>query len=109
MDKIVANDGKGLVNLLGLDEGTLEHQGNYCFMAAKDDSIVDIYTEPTDESNDYIRVNAVYIDGEEYDYCEWCGELMPISEMRMETKLGYLCDTCQSAIASRGEKLTYED
>lgn len=109
MDKIVTNDGKGLINLLGLDEGTLKHQGNYCFTATKDGDDVTIYTEPTDESNDYIRVNAVYINNEEYDYCEWCGELMPTSEMRKETKLGYLCDTCQSAIESRGEKLTYEN
>ena len=89
MDKIVANDGKGLVNLLGLDEGTLEHQGNYCFMAAKDDSIVDIYTEPTDESNDYIRVNAVYIDGEEYDYVRmvWRTDADKRDENGNETRL----------------------
>ena len=65
MDKIVKNDGRGLVELLGLNEGTLKHQGNYYFIAVKDESRVDIYTEPTDESNDYIRVNAVYIDGDE--------------------------------------------
>ncbi len=109
MDKIVKNDGKGLVELLELDEGTLEHQGNYCFMAAKDDRRVDIYTEPTDEEGENIRVNSVYIDDEEYGFCGWCGELMPISEMRKEMQLGYLCDGCQRAIASRGETLTYED
>lgn len=109
MDKIVKNDGKGLVELLGLDEGTLEHQGNYCFMAARGDSRVDIYTEPADEEGETIRVNGVYIDDEEYGFCEWCGELMPIDEMRKEVHLGYLCRNCQMAIASRGEKLTYED
>ena len=109
MDKIVKNDGQGLVELLGLNEGTLKHQGNYYFIAVKDESRVDIYTEPTDESNDYIRVNAVYIDGEKYEFCEWCKELMPIDEMREEIQLGYLCNTCQKAIASRGESLTYKD
>ncbi len=109
MDKIVKNDGKGLVELLGLDEGTLEHQGNYCFMAAKDDRVVDIYTEPADEEGKNIRVNSVYVDGEEYEFCGWCGELKPISEMRKEESLGYLCGGCQRAIASRGEKLKYED
>lgn len=43
MEKIVKNDGNGLVELLGLDKGTLEHQGNYCFMAAKGDGLLDIY------------------------------------------------------------------
>ncbi len=109
MEKIVKNDGKGLIELLGLDEGTLEHQGNYCFMAARGDSRVDIYTEPADEEGETIRVNGVYIDDEEYEFCEWCGELMPISEIRKEQQLGYLCRNCQMAIASRGEKLTYED
>ena len=109
MDKIVKNDGKGLVELLGLDDGTLEHQGNYCFMAARNDSKVDIYTELADEVGKTIRVNGVYIDGEEYEFCEWCGELMPISKMRKEIQLGHLCGGCQRAIASRGEKLIYED
>ncbi len=54
MDEIVKNDGKGLVELLGLDEGTLEHQGNYCFIAARGDSRVDIYTEPADEEGENI-------------------------------------------------------
>lgn len=106
MDKIVKNDGKGLVELLGLDAGTLEHQGNYCFMVAKGESRVDIYTEPTDESNDYIRVTSVYIDDEEYDFCEWCGELLPIESLLTETKLGNICDKCKKGIASRGESLT---
>lgn len=109
MEKIVKNDGKGLVELLGLDEGTLKHEGNYYFRAARNDSRVEIYTEPTDETNDYIRVTSVYIDDEEHDFCEWCKELMPIVEMRKEVQLGYLCGNCQRAIASRGEKLTYED
>ncbi len=86
-----------------------DKQYNLYGIAVKDESRVDIYTEPTDESNDYIRVNAVYIDGEKYEFCEWCKELMPIDEMREEIQLGYLCNTCQKAIASRGESLTYKD
>ncbi len=109
MDKIVKNDGKELTEVLGLDEGTLKHQGNYWFTATKDNSQVSIYTEPTDETNDHIRITSVYVDGEEYDFCEWCKELMPIEEMRKEVQLGYLCRNCQMAIASRGEELIYED
>lgn len=109
MDKIVKNDGKGLAELLGLDEGTLKHKANYYFTAARGGSRVEIYTEPADEEGETIRVNSVYIDGEEYEFCEWCGELMPMDEMRKEIQLGYLCRNCQSAIASRGEQLTYED
>ncbi len=109
MRRIVKNDGNGLVELLGLDKGTLEHQGNYCFMAAKGDSVLDIYTEPTDEEGEFIRVIGVYVDGDQYEFCDWCGELMPIDELRKEVNLGYLCDGCRRAIESRGEKLTYED
>lgn len=109
MDKIVKNDGNGLVELLGLDKGTLEHQGNYCFMAAKGDSVVDIYTEPTDEEGENIRVYAVYVDGSPYDFCAWCGELVSIEELRKEVDLGELCYGCRAAIESRGEILTYED
>lgn len=81
MNKILKNNGMELTEQLGLDGGTLEHLGNYRFIARKEDRQVDIYTEPTDENNEYIRITGIEIDGEEYEYCEWCNELQPISEM----------------------------
>lgn len=105
MDKNVKNDGKALTELLGLDEGTLEHQGNYCFMASKDDQCVDIWTEPADETGETIRVYEVEVDGEPMEFCVWCGELYPASEMAEEQDMGYLCEQCQRGITSRGEKI----
>lgn len=52
---------------------------------------------------------GVYVDGDKYEFCEWCGKLLLINELRKEVNLGYLCDECRRAIESRGEKLTFED
>ncbi len=109
MNKIVTNDGKGLINELGLDAGTLKHQGNYWFTAQKDGNEIEIHTAPADEENETIEIKSVTMNGEELEYCEWCGELMLASEMRKEERMGYLCDRCQRAIESRGEELNYED
>lgn len=111
MEKIVNNDGKGLFELLNLDEGTLEHQGNFCFMASRIGERVDIYTEPVDEfDEDYkeIKVYEVNIEDERYEFCEWCDELCPMSELRTEKELGYLCDNCKKGIESKGEHLNIE-
>lgn len=109
MNKIVKNDGKQLTEILKLDAGTLRHQGNYRFTATINGDEVNIHTEPVDESNEEIRITEVRVGREYYEFCEWCGELLPESEMRKEERLGYLCDRCQNGIASRGESLTYEN
>lgn len=41
--------------------------------------------------------------------CKWCNELFDKSECRFEVDLGWLCDRCQAAIASRGEPLTFHE
>lgn len=56
MDKIVKNDGNGLVELLGLHKGTLKLHGYY-FTATNEEGELDIYAELTDESKEYIRVH----------------------------------------------------
>lgn len=45
---------------------------------------------------------------EETAACEWCGEEYPLSELREEKDLGYLCEHCIQAIWSHGEKLYLE-
>ena len=40
--------------------------------------------------------------------CAFCGEIFDIDEMKKEVNMGYLCDSCASAIWSRGETLTFE-
>ena len=37
--------------------------------------------------------------------CTWCEEIFPESECDFEYHMGWLCDRCQSAITSRGERL----
>ena len=41
--------------------------------------------------------------------CTWCEELFDKSECRKEVDLGWLCDRCQAAIMSRGERLTFRE
>jgi hypothetical protein len=45
---------------------------------------------------------------EEWKLCTWCEEIYPMSELRKEADMGYLCDHCIQAIWSRGEKLSIE-
>lgn len=46
---------------------------------------------------------------EQYVHCGWCEEPTPLSEMRKEVDLGYICKDCQDALYSRGEKAVYEE
>ena len=41
-----------------------------------------------------------------YVKCSWCEDIFTESECDFEYHMGWLCDRCQSAITSRGEKLT---
>ena len=46
------------------------------------------------------------LDGyDRYVRCTWCDEIYTESECDFEYNLGWLCDRCQSAITSRGERL----
>lgn len=37
-------------------------------------------------------------------HCEWCGESYDITEL-YHTDLGFICETCISAVQSRGEEV----
>jgi hypothetical protein len=41
--------------------------------------------------------------------CTWCGQDYPIDSCRNELDMGWLCDRCEQAMKSRGEKLTFEE
>ena len=41
--------------------------------------------------------------------CQWCGTLLPESELHEENDLGLLCEKCIMAIRSRGEPLTFKN
>ena len=62
-ETIVPNDGKALAELLELDEGTLDHCGNFVFDARKGGVEVTIYAEPYDEECEFLLIKEVYIEG----------------------------------------------
>lgn len=41
-----------------------------------------------------------------YVRCGWCDEIFTKDQCAFEANMGWLCDRCQSAITSRGERLT---
>ena len=43
---------------------------------------------------------------DEYVRCNWCGEVFTVDQCIFEANMGWLCDRCEAAIRSRGEKLT---
>jgi len=43
---------------------------------------------------------------DEWKLCNWCETLSPVSELREEVNLGWLCGWCIEGIASHGEHLT---
>lgn len=46
---------------------------------------------------------------EELVECAWCNREVPKCECRKEVDMGWLCDSCERAINSRGETLTFEE
>lgn len=47
-------------------------------------------------------------DEEETVECAWCNRAVPKCECHKEVDMGWLCDSCERAINSRGETLTFE-
>jgi hypothetical protein len=45
---------------------------------------------------------------EETVECAWCNRAVPKCECHKEVDMGWLCDSCERAINSRGETLTFE-
>lgn len=46
---------------------------------------------------------------EEKATCEWCGETLPVKDMKKEKDLGMLCQKCLDELKSRGESIIIED
>ena len=69
---------------------------------------VETYTD--EEKAEYGLDNEGYDEnGDKWIHCQWCGELVPVSECRKELNLGWICDGCQRTLYSRGEKAVYAD
>lgn len=48
-------------------------------------------------------------DEERYGKCSWCGEEFPLSDLKKEKDMGYLCNRCAKGIESREGPLSWEN
>ena len=48
-------------------------------------------------------------DTERYEVCAWCGEKFPLSDLKKEKDLGYICNQCAKGIESREGPLNFEE
>lgn len=48
-------------------------------------------------------------DEERYGKCSWCGEEFPLSDLKKEKDLGYVCNRCAKGIESREGPLDFSD
>ncbi|MGN1392603.1 MAG: hypothetical protein ACI4V7_00955 [Succinivibrionaceae bacterium] len=48
-------------------------------------------------------------DEERYGKCSWCGEEFPLSDLKKEKDMGYLCNQCVKGIESREGSLDFSD
>lgn len=48
-------------------------------------------------------------DEERYGKCSWCGEEFPLSDLKKEKDMGYLCNHCAKGIESREGPLSWEN
>lgn len=67
-----------------------------------------LYNFTEEEMTEYnMDEDGVSLDSyDEYVRCNWCGEIFTVDQCIFEANMGWLCDRCESAIRSRGEKLT---
>lgn len=57
--------------------------------------------KPSESSPSIDELVEMMEENEEDVECKWCGDLHPKSECKKDKDLGWLCDRCQEAIASR--------
>lgn len=63
-----------------------------------------------EEKEEYNLDDEGYDDsGEKWIHCEWCKDVVPVSDCKKELNLGWICDRCQKALYSRGEKPVYDE
>lgn len=66
-----------------------------------------LYNFTEEEMTEYnMDEDGISLDSyDEYVRCNWCGEVFTVDQCIFEANMGWLCDRCESAIRSRGEKL----
>lgn len=78
-----------------------------------ENNIRNIYQEYTNNIKKKLfeDINNLSIDAddeERYGKCEWCSDILPLSDLRKEETLGYLCNHCIKGIESREGPLSFE-
>lgn len=48
-------------------------------------------------------------DEEQYGSCAWCGDVLPMSDLKKEKDLGYICNHCARGLESREGPLNFEE
>ena len=78
-------------------------------MSYKKESLTEsLYNFTEEEMTEYnMDEDGISLDSyDEYVRCNWCGEVFTVDQCIFEANMGWLCDRCEAAIRSRGEKLT---
>ena len=92
-------------------DDVLKYDGKYGmpkFYALDNLDESDSFTQ--EEKEEYNLDDEGYDDsGEKWIHCEWCKDVVPISDCKKELNLGWICDRCQKALYSRGEKPVYDE
>ena len=54
-------------------------------------------------------LSALDDDEERFTQCAWCGDVLPMSDLKKEKDLGYICNHCARGLASREGPLNFEE
>lgn len=74
-----------------------------------EDEEEEIFTAEEQEEYDIDEYGVSQHSYDQYHHCSWCGEPFPEFDGKKELNMGWLCDSCVSAIKSRGEKMYFEE
>jgi len=83
-----------------IDSVTIENVKEEQPKESAEKSDAPVLNEDDDEDDD---------DTEHYEVCGWCGEKLPLSDLKKERDFGYLCNHCARGLQSREGPLNFED
>lgn len=92
-DELIAKEGTDDVDLINAGR---PEEDRVVLKAIPEGMTVEQLVEEMEENEDMVE-------------CTWCNDLFPKDECRYEIDLGYLCHSCEAAIKSRGEDLTFRE
>jgi hypothetical protein len=86
-----------------------DHDTEFATLDNSLDDIPDNFRKPIPDNMTLKELVEEMEENEDTVECTWCNELFDKSECRYEVDLGYLCHSCEAAIKSRGETLTFRE